>query len=297
MAQKRFEKTYDADGVAVADEREENEPTDEQLLAGFHSHYEKFSPDQIIRGALNEPGQKVADLIERDRAIFLRQRRAALAQEQANKQAEEQRTLEKQRALEKAQRQEARTALQGAVSSLQSWIAKRDELRDSLQERESTLQNLLDNQGAEIDLEALKKQTSEIADCRLLADALRARLSAWRTKEASYLTPLRAALGAAQGELCLLHQSEREGRLSKARQQLGALIDLAHLRELIHQGGGGHWADLAEAAYPVIKLDLVIGYSRGSYRWNYPLHDNQLLSRAAELERYYEALLPELEKE
>jgi hypothetical protein len=270
---------------------EVSEPSDEVLLASFHSHYEKFPPEQIIRGAVNEPPKKAADLVARDRANFLRRARAELTRQRALRAQQERQQVEKRAAEEKALRQEARSALRAAVGSYHEWIAKRNELRDSLAEREITLADLLGNQSPEVDLEQLKKQTAEVADCRLLADALRARLDAWKAKELGFLQPLRQAVSAAQAEFSLLHQSERAARITKARGQLDLIVDLSQLHKLGGGWGSVRGEDLASMAGSVIELDHVAGYC-GSYPWQHPVHDTQLLTKAAELERYYTELVP-----
>ncbi len=219
------------------------------------------------------------------------QRRAELARLRAAKKAEQEREEQKQRTIERALRQEDRAALRAAVRGYEDWTAKRDELRDSLNEGETTLAGLLASESSEIDLELLKKQTAEVADCRLLADALRARLSAWQAKEDAYVQPLRATITAAQGELSILHQTERERRMAKACEQLDAIVDLSQLHKIAQGWGGIRVDDLAALARQVIELDRVAGYS-GRYRWQYSAHDSQLLTKAAELESFYTEVVP-----
>jgi hypothetical protein len=77
MAQKHFERVYETDATTATDPPEQSKPTDEELLA---ADYENFPPDQFIRGAIDKPGQKAGDLVERDRQ--LRERRAELAKQQ-----------------------------------------------------------------------------------------------------------------------------------------------------------------------------------------------------------------------
>jgi hypothetical protein len=265
------------------------QPTDAELLVDFHSPYEKFPPDKMLQvDGLTEGMRSAAELLRREREQFLVRRRRELAQAQAQADARAAEAERKRQSLEKALRQEARTALLLAVESYPSWIAKRDELRDSLTERQTTLETLLANQSAEVDFDQLKAQTTEIADSRLLVDALTARLEAWKPREEGYLVPLRQAVREAQGELATLHHYEREKRIDTAKKALGKILDLNRLYDLAKVD----LERLAQAAYPIIELDSAASYDRSGYSWNWQVDDRSLLARAAQLEKLYETLLP-----
>jgi hypothetical protein len=295
--QKRFQKNYDALAAgAVADPPagQPAEPTDEELLVGFSSHYEKFPPDQLLKGALNEPALRAGDLVERDRAAHLRRRRAELARARAEQERIGRREEAKRETIERARRLEARAAMRDAAKAYREWIAKANELRDSIRERETTLSDLLANQPAEAEPERLRERTMQVAESRLLVDALKARLSAWLPREGECLAPLQRAVAAASAELITLHQHERKERIEEAQVKIDAVLDVERLRELHQRSGGGRLPELGEAAPPVIELDGAIGYERGSYSWNHGHAQSgvALLGRAAELERLYERLVP-----
>jgi hypothetical protein len=291
---KRFQKTYGADSsTAFESAQEPPQPPDEELLRGFRSHYSQYDPNQVVHCGADNPSRKASELIELKRAAFLRQRRAQLAEQRAQAECLAQQQAQQEAALEAAFGLHARTRLADAVRGYNEWQAKAEELRVSIAERESTLAGLLASQSSP---ETLKKQTALVADCRLIADALKARLSAWMPREKDYLNALQEATSAAKSELAILHQHERHRRLKESMEKIEAIIDLQHLRDGYYRQrfGGGSLPELAESSHAVIALDKTTGYMAGRYPWHTNPHQfgPELLVLATQLESFYTNLVP-----
>jgi hypothetical protein len=293
---KRFQKSYSEDSPAAVATEEPSEPSDEELLRDFRSHYSQYDPNQVVHRGADNPSRKASEPIELERAAFLRQRRAQLAEQRAQAERSAQQQAQQEAALEAAFRLHARTRLADAVRGYNEWQAKAEELRASITERESTLAGLLASQSSETGPETLKKQTALVADCRLIADALKARLSAWMPREKDYLNALQEATSAAKSELAILHQHERHRRLKESMEKIEAIIDLQHLRDGYYRQrfGGGSLPELAESSHAVIALDKTTGYMAGRYPWHTNPHQfgPELLVLATQLESFYTNLVP-----
>jgi len=153
---------------------------------------------------------------------------------------------------------------------------------------------ILANQPETVDLEALRAHSTQVGDCRLMVDALRAQISAWDEKRNEPLSALRQALSAAEVEVNTLHQVERERRISEAREKLEEIRDWEKLRSpaSFHTP---NLDDLAQAARPVVEFDKIAIYSNGRYGWRYSIGDNELLIHADRLDAIYKMLVPLVE--
>jgi hypothetical protein len=294
MSEKRVQKTYPDSPVQTLEPEltDSSEVSDEQLLSqGFRSVYQGMDPALYV----GDPRRPVSELLERDKRAFLARQRGMLRQAKADRERAAAEQASRDRALGRAKKGEARAALKVALEGYNRWIDKRQELAGALADRESVLAGLPVNQPEQITLDALRTHSAEIGDCRLMTDALKTQLAAWEAKQTEYLGPLRQAVTNAGAEFAILHQAEREKRLSAAKTQLEAIIDLNHLADLQFNSGAvsGHLPELGEAAWPVIALDRVFSV-RGSYPWQYSSGDSQLREKARELEKHFLLLAEEI---
>jgi hypothetical protein len=286
MSEKRSLKTYPDSTVQTLEPEaiDSSEVSDAQLLKNFRSSYQDMDPALYV----GDPRRPVSELLERDKRIFLARQRGMLARAKAEKERAEQEQAKRDEALERAKKGEARAALKVAVEGYKRWTDKRLELAGALADREAVLAGLLVNQPEQINLEALRAHSSQVGDCRLMIDALKSQIQAWENKHGQYVAPLRQALANAGGEFAILHEVERGKRLSAAKTQLEAIIDLNHLTDLQFNSGAvsGRLPELAEAGWLVIALDRVISL-RGSHPWQYSGGDSQLPERANTLEKHF----------
>jgi len=268
------------------------EPTDAELLKNFKSRFSGMDPNAWVGpGNAREP---IHQKVERERKLFLEQQRAMLAQARAERERFRAEGQRKTNALERARAGEARARLKEAADAYQRWWNRQIELERELASCEQKLADLLAQQPAEADLAKLRARSVEIGDAQLITNALKSQLISWAIAKSEPLDVLSKAISEAQGELIVLHQSERGRRTQAAQAELETLIDPNQLRLIAPYNIAGLEV-IAQAARSVLELDQAVGYSGGRYTWRYSVGEGELLAAIDRLTELQESLAPLLE--
>jgi hypothetical protein len=137
-------------------------------------------------------------------------------------------------------------------------------------------------------LDDVMSSPTDLADARGLVAALQVKRTAFVGTKANVTGPLQSALQASRHEFSILHQAERERRITGNLELLRSHLDPAAIGERLNIWGD--WESLAECFSNIVTLDGAVGYRSGRYGWS----DRVDLTAAAQVEDRFLSLETEI---